>query len=171
MMDFSLANMLVYGVHKTTVYESDLPPAELVVLDIIGDDGVIFPTVMPPAFAESYLQLAAKVVAMLEEHYSTVEIHRTGTAPTYPTVWAGVDTNSATWHNDGDEGGTMFALLYFDPDPAAGHLYVRSTMTNEQTVIHPTRGDLIFVSNDPTFQHRADLPRGMMTNMTFTCSY
>lgn len=169
-MDFSLTNLLVSGFHKTTLPFDTIPPIELVTLDQ-ETDGLRHPTTIPLDFERAYWRLVNEVVSLLEESYSSVQIvpvsKLTGSALPIP-VWAGVDPNSLQWHNDSLEGGTLFALLYFDDDLAAGVLQIKSA--NGIETLHPQRGDLVFVSNNVSFQHRASLPRGRMTRVALRCN-
>ncbi len=71
-------------------------------------------------------------------------------------IWEGVDKDNQYWHTDAFEDMDLFFLYYFDDTFAAtgGGIHFR---WNDKTFQHqPLRGDLILVSNQRGFFHRAD---------------
>jgi len=175
-MKFDFTYFIINGFYKTSYADIDNIPIDDTAFDLSDLDSITYPSDVSEYFKKSIDVLTKDIKLTLECTFSLVEfVPRSSTRllKNKYSVWGGVEPSSREWHNDGIEGGSLFALIYFDSTPedgsCGGSLKVK-THDIEHT-IYPQRGDIIFVSHALITQHKAEpstIQRRVM-NLTFDC--
>jgi len=169
-MNFDWNEFVVNGYCKTTYDNVDDIPIDDVSLDICLDH-VLIPSTLSDNYKSSIDNLVSEVVSVLRNTYSQVTTFKYDQHSPY-NVWDGVDSDSAKWHNDGNEGGDVFMLLYLDdvPKEAGGLLSIKM---NDEIVkeFYPQKGEIVFISNEPNVLHKAERAnvQRRLINLTFDC--
>lgn len=171
-MKFDWNELMINGYYKTTYDKVGNIPIDDVILDKYADH-VLCPSALPDSYKVGVNELIVEVTKELSKVYQSIEPISYDENSPY-NVWDGVDSDSATWHNDALEGGNIFMLLYFDnvPEDKGGKLSIK--MNDEiVTSLHPQRGDIVFISNEPNVYHiveRSSIKR-RLANLTFDCDF
>lgn len=183
MINFDYNEFILNGFYKTTYSDIDTIPISSVNFDISKDEGVSYPSETPDEFKASINEFKQQLHDALMETFNVVNIvERVSShlSMNKAGVWNGTEPSSTIWHNDYKEGGTMFALLYFDSMPQDGSggatFYVTNNdgnydchapHNNEIFQLIPQRGDVVFITHDRNVDHRVDFatikPRRVMS--------
>lgn len=84
----------------------------------------------------------------INENLETLNISR--------NIWSGVDDGSLEWHNDYLEGQDFCFLYYLDTMLFDGALYFKSLITNENRILYPKEGTLVWLNLTNKYLHKAD---------------
>ena len=84
-------------------------------------------------------------------------------------MWSGVDEGSMKWHNDFEDGDPFNSniLVYLnDTDDKENNIQVR-TNKGPGTILHPQRGDFVWLNQSSCFEHKASHNSGTRRLLSF----
>lgn len=125
--------------------------------DIDGDTVAVEPGAVP--WLDKFAQLIEqRYISQIFDQYTLVE----------KNMWSGVDLLSATWHNDQFYDNPRFnsnVLLYLDDSMQQNNIAIHNGQ--EEFVIYPRVGDIVWLNQQHRFKHKATHRTGNRRLMSF----